>query len=399
MDSTKRITLINITYIVSFVFLTIFLGLSSFSNHSISYDNYCYSFLKELSSSDFDWAIGNYIFPDGGMNVVELRNEIKNADKTYGFFRKTFTSHIVALDNDNHFFNFDCKFDDIQLEPTRLITLSDFCDGNTLSDGKLYTIPLQMMFADNYCDIKEYKDPLAIGSSYIPIDMANAIISSSDSLNNYSDLLGKKYYINGFPFTINNVFYSNTYLAPFLLKYYGKFIVTDSSQFLDNYNLSLSSAYQADSISQNDYISYFKNKNVDLINFTYLKNDKWQSNDYTSFVEEEIFSKRNINPYSNFIFWVSGFLLILEAILLIYLINKRFIYKKVFWILFVLSFAILLLITIGNLFFYNQPAFLNFFNNYLTIHAVINITLLTILPVFKSNFKKSAMGGRYEIDI
>lgn len=396
---TKKQKILNIAYISSFFALVVVFSLSFLFDSTVMYKSNCYSFLRELSTCEIDWAIGNFSLNDNTLKTKELRNEIREANNTYGFFRETLTSHIVASNQDAGYLNFECSFNDVELEPTRLITLSDFCDGNTSPDGKLYTIPLQLMFVGNYCDISKYADPSTVGSSYIPIDMANAIISINNSFNDYSDLLGKIYYINGSPFTINNIFYQNSYLAPLFFKYYGKFIVADSSNFLDDYDVSITAAYKADSISQDDYIHYFKNKDIRVNNFTYLKSNNWQDNAFTSFVKKEILSRHDNNQFLSPVFWVLFFLLLCEGVLLFFLLKKRIIFKRVFWVLITFSLVLLLLITIGNLFLHKYIIFLNLFNGYLTVHAVINVALLAFIPMFRQKLVKNLDGRYYDINL
>ncbi len=365
---------------------------------ALHYRNNAYSFLRELSTSDHKWAIGTFVSNSEDMSVAGLRKQIDIANDTYGFYRKTLSNHIVALDDNNDFAWFTCSYAGVALADTRLITLNDFCDGNTTEEGDLYAIPLRVVFPNIACDIKEYQDPSTNGSSYISKDMADGIIASVSGINSYRDLLGKVYQLGSGTFTINNIFYPTVSQAPLLNKYYGKFIITDSSAFMNQFHMGLTASYQADTISQDDYVRFYQRNSTEVLKFTYYKKGIAIENDYTRFMKSTIENNSPTKMAAGPLFWVSLVLLVGNVVVLWYLIHDKLISKKTLLIALAIFGAILIAVAIANYAFYSSVVALDIFNLYLSAFAIVNIASLLILPFFKTRKSRRRLDS-YEADI
>ncbi len=375
---------ISIAYCCLFLIVIALLSCTQFFDSALSYQNMSYSFRRKLASSDYGWAIGSFVSAQAEAKTADLRSELKEAETTYGFYRTTISSHIVALDENDGFAKLPCVFHDIALQDTCLVTLQDFCDGNTTDEGDMFRIPLRLMFTDAWCDIRVYQKAGTNGSSYISKDMADAIIANDESLGGYRDLLGLTYSIGDGVFTINNIYEPTVLLAPLLSRYYGKFIIVDSSVFMNHFGLAVTSLYKADSILQTDYVRYFQKHSSKVLGFTYCENGVLMDDQYTSYIQSAIANGYNTRLFEGPAFWISILMIIGYAVGLWFLCQSHLIMRQSFAVLIVCCSILLCVIGVIGLFFYNVVPLVNTFNVYVSAFSLFVIATLVLSPIIRS---------------
>ena len=387
----KRIDWKNCTYLVLSLFLFVFALFAHIFDSNVQFNNQSLSFIKDLSSTEYKCGVSESVFYDKENNCTSLRSNLRDMNVNHGFYRRSMYCYLTALNDDYTLKKNNFNYNDSIETKVSILTLSDFCDGNTSADGRMLCFPGQLMFVFDFCDIQKYKNSSALSGSYINQKLADRIINNSPNINSYDELLGTNYvFDNDRVYSICNILLSDDSMSKLLDNYYNEYIITTDYSFLDKCLLSTTTIFTANHLDFKDYYNYFSESSLSFFSMFYFENGKIIKNSKTIFFENGIMnSKKNVGLFS--LYFVVPFIVFALFVDTFFIFSKY--HASKFWVLMVFCFSlfILLLVNLTNSFLTTYYFILNYFNNYMSILCWINVlAFFSFLFFNKRNHKNSS---------
>lgn len=314
-------------------------------NLAYGFANYCQD---TIISEHYDVvAFGaRPVEPNDSKNFNRYSTVCRNINNAY---YKQAVSFTKTVDEDGADLAFDVTVPFVD-EVVEHITLGTFFDyrGESRDRNYLATIRLEIMDKSNdNIDWLNFPFEGKDASSYIPLSLAETIVSKSDGFyDNVFDLIGSKYSIElgekKYNLSINNIYRTDTYLGPYFKATVGEPIITDLKAISSEYYSRLLIGSCSDAISivgiQNYLGSIFEDGDSYDLYLSSVQGKKKALNTPYDFNEtiKEISSNSMSNVFKTLFIFLTFFVFVIQIVVCYWFYRKH----RLIWFDFIPSLVI-----------------------------------------------------------